>query len=71
VRVSAAGVAWRGEVPEPGATIYLQLYIQRGLPKPLCCYGKVVSTAEEFAAGKAKVRFIGLTGAAHNPGWRS
>lgn len=66
VRVSAAGVAWRGKVPEPGATVYLQLYIQRGLPKPLCCYGKVVSTAEEFAAGKARVRFVGLTGAAQS-----
>ena len=66
VRVSAAGVAWRGEVPEPGSTVYLQLYIQRGLPKPLCCYGKVVSSPEDFAAGKAKVRFVGLTGAAQS-----
>ncbi|MDP5052612.1 MAG: PilZ domain-containing protein [Congregibacter sp.] len=66
VRVSAAGVAWKGNVPvpEPGATVYLQLYIQRGLPKPLCCYGEVVSSAEDYAAGLAKVRFTGLTGAA-------
>ncbi|EAQ98448.1 PilZ domain-containing protein [Congregibacter litoralis] len=64
VRVSAAGVAWKGDVPEPGATIYLELYIQRGLPKPLCCYGEVVSTAEDFAKGTAKVKFTGLTGAA-------
>jgi len=64
VRVSAMGVAWKGNVPEPGVTIYLELYIQRGLPKPLCCYGEVVSSAEDFAAGTAKVRFTGLTGAA-------
>ncbi|MFK8043161.1 PilZ domain-containing protein [Congregibacter sp.] len=64
VRVSAAGVAWKGDVPEPGTTVYLELYIQRGLPKPLCCYGEVVSTAEEHAAGTGKVRFTGLTGAA-------
>jgi hypothetical protein len=64
VRVSSAGVAWRGNVPEPGGRIFLELYIQRGLPKPLCCYGEVVSSAEEYAAGKARVRFIGLTGAA-------
>lgn len=64
VRVSAAGVAWKGDVPEPGATVYLELYIQRGLPKPLCCYGEVVSSAEDFAAGTAKVRFTGLTGSA-------
>jgi len=64
VRVSAAGVAWRGDVPAPGSTVYLELYIQRGLPKPLCCYGEVESTQEEYAAGKARVRFKGLTGAA-------
>lgn len=64
VRVSAAGVAWKGDVPEPGVTVYLELYIQRGLPKPLCCYGEVVSSTEEYAAGTAKVRFTGLTGAA-------
>lgn len=65
VRVSAGGVAWAGDVPAPGTQVYLQLYIQRGLPKPLCCYGEVVSSDEEFAAGKARVRFDGLTGAAH------
>jgi hypothetical protein len=64
VRVSAGGVVWKGSVPEPGTTVYLELYIQRGLPKPLCCYGKVVSSAEEYAAGTGKVRFTGLTGAA-------
>jgi hypothetical protein len=66
VRVSPAGVAWKGDVPEPGKTVYLELYIQRGLPKPLCCYGQVVSKPEEFEAGKARVRFVGLTGAAHS-----
>ena len=64
VRVSSAGVAWRGDVPAPGATIYLELYIQRGLPKPLCCYGEVVSTQEDYADGEARVRFKGLSGAA-------
>lgn len=66
VRVSASGVAWNGDVPEPGAKVYLELYIQRGLPKPLCCYGEVVSTAEDFSAGNARVRFVGLTGAAQS-----
>ncbi len=64
VRLSATEVTWEGDVPPPGENVYLQLYIQRGLPKPLCCYGEVVSTAEEHAAGKARVRFVGLTGAA-------
>lgn len=67
VRVSAAGVVWKGEeVPPPGAVVYLQLYIQRGLPIPLCCYGKVVSSDEDYAAGKGKVKFVGLTGAAQS-----
>lgn len=64
VTVSPQAVAWQGDVPPPGATVYLQLYIKRGLPKPLCCYGEVVSSDADYAAGKANVRFIGLTGAA-------
>ncbi|MFT7287159.1 MAG: hypothetical protein ACI87W_001272 [Halieaceae bacterium] len=64
VSVSAAGVAWRGQAPEPGRRVFLQLYIQRGLPKPLCCYGDVVSTAEDCATDTAKVRFVGLSGSA-------
>ncbi|MEM6301911.1 MAG: PilZ domain-containing protein [Pseudomonadota bacterium] len=66
VRVSAGGVAWHGDVPEPNTTVYLQLYLKRGLPKPLCCYGEVVSTQEEYASGTARVRFVGLTGAARS-----
>ncbi len=64
VKVSATGVSWQGDVPAPGARVFLQLYIQRGLPKPLCCYGEVISTAEEYQAGEARVRFVGLEGAA-------
>lgn len=65
VRVSSTGVAWfAADVPEPGARVFLELYIQRGLPKPLCCYGDVVSTPGEHADGEARVRFTGLTGAA-------
>lgn len=64
VQVSATEVSWRGDVPAPGARVFLQLYIQRGLPKPLCCYGEVISTAAEYEAGEARVRFVGLAGAA-------
>jgi hypothetical protein len=66
VRVAADEVSWRGDVPGPGKTVFLELYIQRGLPKPLCCYGKVVSTPEEHATGLARVRFVGLTGTARS-----
>ncbi len=68
VRLSSDTVAWSrasaDEVPEPGSTVYLELYIQRGLPKPLCCYGEVITDPEAFAQGRAEVRFSGLTGAA-------
>ena len=66
VSLSAYTVAWRGDVPAPGARVCLELYIQRGLPKPLCCYGEVISSDEEFSSGAARVRFTGLTGAARS-----
>ncbi|MFK7828958.1 MAG: PilZ domain-containing protein [Congregibacter sp.] len=66
VRVSARGVEWFGDVPPTGSTVYLQLYIQRGLPKPLCCYGTVVSSADEVAQGHSSVDFVGLSGAARS-----
>jgi len=64
VQVSAEEVTWQGEGPPMGTRIFLELYIQRGLPKPLCCYGDVVTTTEDQAAGRNRVRFVGLTGAA-------
>ena len=67
VKVSSTGVAWRGDaVPAPGEQVFLELYIQRGLPKPLCCYGEVVTSPEDYAAGIARARFIGLSGSAHD-----
>ncbi len=66
VSVSASGVQWEGSVPAPGSTVFLELYIQRGLPKPLCCYGEVISSDAEYAEGRARVRFVGLSGAAHD-----
>jgi hypothetical protein len=65
VTVSSSEIKWRGEgLPEPGATVFIQVYIQRGTPKPLCFYGKVVSTPEDTASGCARVRYIGLCGSA-------
>jgi len=66
VRLSADEVTWQGDVPPPGERVYLELYIQRGLPKPLCCYGEVISGDEDYAAGTARVRFIGLAGSARS-----
>ncbi|MEM1187732.1 MAG: PilZ domain-containing protein [Pseudomonadota bacterium] len=64
VRVAADGLSWRGEVPAPESLVYLELYIQRGLPKPLCCYGKVISTPAEYEEGVARLSFVGMTGGA-------
>ena len=63
VRMSALGLSWSGDVPAPGQTVFLELYLQRGLPKPLCCYAEVVSGPQEYEASEARVRFIGLCGA--------
>lgn len=63
VRLSASGLRWSGDVPAPGQTVFLELYLQRGLPKPLCCYAEVVSGPQEYEAAEARVRFIGLCGA--------
>ena len=65
VTLSSSDIEWRGDhVPQPGATVFLQVYIQRGTPKPLCFYGTVTSTAQECAAGRARVRYLGLCGSA-------
>lgn len=62
VKLYAGGVQWHTDnVPEPGAKVLLRLYIQRGVPKPLCFYGDVVSNADEQQAGIAKVAFFGLS----------
>ncbi len=60
--ISSGGIQWQGEVlPEPGQTVFMQVYIQHGTPKPLCFYGEVVSTLEEHASGEARVRYVGLS----------
>ena len=60
--ISSDGIQWRGEaLPETGETVFMQVYIQHGTPKPLCFYGEVVSTESEHAAGEARVRYIGLS----------
>lgn len=65
VAVSASGVNWAGDVlPASNAMVYLRLYIQRGLPKPLCCYGRVVSGDKAHSSGRCEVEFVGLSGAA-------
>lgn len=65
VTISSSEIEWEGKsIPEPGQTVFLQVYIQRGTPKPLCFYGEVVSTSDDYSAGRAKVRYVGLLGSA-------
>lgn len=65
VTVSSHEIKWRGdELPAPDTTVFIQVYIQRGTPKPLCFYGRVISSRDDRGAGCARVRYIGLCGSA-------
>lgn len=68
VTISAQELQWAGDdLPQPGATVFMQVYVQHGTPKPLCFYGQVISSSEEHADGIARVNYIGLSGSAR--GW--
>ncbi len=63
VTVTSGEVMWGADnVPPPNKMIFVQLYIQHGTPKPLCFYGQVVTSVDDFASGKARVNFVGLSG---------
>ncbi|MEH6616218.1 MAG: PilZ domain-containing protein [Porticoccus sp.] len=65
VTISSNGIEWEGKnVPKPNQTVFVQVYIQRGTPKPLCFYGKVVSNQGNYDLGQAKVGYLGLSGSA-------
>ena len=65
VTISSDTIAWSGgNLPPPGQTVFLEVYIQRGTPKPLCFYGVVTSSDKEYAAGRATVSYLGLGGTA-------
>lgn len=67
VTISSGEISWSSSrVPEPGAVVFVQVYIQHGTPKPLCFYGKVISTGQEYEAGCARVSFLGLAGSAQS-----
>ena len=68
VTIGADSLSWSPEhLPAPGDTVFMQVYIQHGTPKPLCFYGEVITRPEEHAAGIARVDYQGLSAAAH--GW--
>lgn len=68
VTVSGNGITWTADpAPTPGSVLFLEVYIQRGTPKPLCFYGRVVSDDKDLAAGVARVEYLGLSDATH--GW--
>lgn len=65
VTVSSTEIQWQGKnLPHPNTTVFIQVYIQRGTPKPLCFYGQVISTEQEREEGSSRVRYIGLSGSA-------
>ncbi|MFK7974626.1 MAG: PilZ domain-containing protein [Halioglobus sp.] len=68
VTVSANELQWvASDLPASGDTVFMQVYIQHGTPKPLCFYGEIISAAEEHAQGYARVNYLGLSGSAR--GW--
>lgn len=67
VTISSSEVEWRDEnIPEPGQMVFVEVYVQRGTPKPLCFYGQVVSNEREYQSGCARVRYFGLSGSAQS-----
>lgn len=67
VTISSTNIRWDSvKVPLPGATVFVQVYIQHGTPKPLCFYGKVQSSEEQYRSGSALVSYLGLSGSAQS-----
>ena len=67
VTISSNEIQWLSpNVPEPGAIVFVQVYIQHGTPKPLCFYGEVMSSQAEYSSGSARVCYLGLCGSAQS-----
>lgn len=67
VTISSSEIEWHSaNVPNPGATVFVKVYIQHGTPKPLCFYGEVVSSEQQYQSGDAVVRYLGLSGSAQS-----
>tara|TARA_R110002110_G_scaffold405241_1_gene624200 strand:+ start:32693 stop:33262 length:570 start_codon:yes stop_codon:yes gene_type:complete len=63
--VSSTAISWTtNDAPPVGQLVFLEVYIQRGTPKPLCFYGKVTSSSEDQAAGRCRAEYVGLGGSA-------
>jgi len=67
VTISSNEIEWQcAIVPEPEQLVFVEVYVQRGTPKPLCFYGQVVSDEQEYNSGCARVRYFGLSGLAQS-----
>lgn len=67
VTISTNDITWRDEAPPaPGETLFVQVYIEHGTPKPLTFYGSVVGSQEDRAEGETRVRFLGLSPSAQS-----
>ncbi len=63
VTVSSDAIEWTADnIPEPGQTVFMEVYIQRGTPKPLCFYGRATNDAQGFEKGHTRVEYLGLGG---------
>jgi hypothetical protein len=62
VKLNATHIEWRGsDIPKPHSQVFIKAYIQRGTPRPLCFYGDVISSPDEYANGIARVKYLGLS----------
>ena len=67
VTVSAKEIAWRDEHPPAlGDTVFIQVYIQHGTPKPLSLYGQVVAVQDTDESTCNRVRYLGLSPSAQS-----
>lgn len=62
VTLTAHSISWEADnLPALGSTVFMQIYVQRGTPKPLSFYGKVVGDENSRRAGRASAQFVGLS----------
>ncbi|MEZ5569422.1 MAG: PilZ domain-containing protein [Halioglobus sp.] len=67
VTISTSEISWRDDTPPAlGDTVFMQVYIQHGTPKPLSVYGRVVAVQDDNPHSSNRVRYLGLSPSAQS-----
>lgn len=67
VTISTTEIAWQDDAPPaPGETLFVQVYIEHGTPKPLSFYGTVIPEPDGATQGYTHARFLGLSPSAQS-----